>query len=129
MEIKKYIVDYEKFIVEFENSLKEKYQINDVYENISIIKKNDNVNNYQYNFHGAGCSVNYDNIICEYDFRLDDNSKYQFSLWKLKTFIESYYQEKIEDTELRNSLEELVAKDLLKKLVLEGKVFDIYLIL
>jgi len=129
MEIVKYISDYENFIIKFENVLKEKYKIkSNVYQHIDIIKTSDSLNNYQYNFHGAGCRITFGNIICEYDFLLDENSKYQFSVWKLKTFIESLYKEKIDNIELKSSLENLVAKNILKKLVIEGKVFDIYLI-
>lgn len=129
MEIVKYISDYKNFIIRFENILKEKYQIkHNIYQHMDIIKASDILNNYQYNFHGAGCRVIFNNIICEYDFLLDENSKYQFSVWKLKTFVESLHEEELENTELKNSLEDLVAKNLLKKLVIEGKVFDIYLI-
>ncbi|WP_278351550.1 DUF6896 domain-containing protein [Chryseobacterium gleum] len=130
MEITKYLLDYENFIIKFENALKEKYQIkDDIYEYIgTIVKKNDFFDNYQYNFHGAGCKFTINNIVCEYDFSLDENSKYQFSLWKLKTFIESFYQNKIDDIELRKFLEDLVSKNLLRKLIIGEKVFDIYLL-
>lgn len=129
MEIIKYISDYEDFIIKFENVLKEKYQIKDnIYKHIDILKKKDSFDNYQYNFHGAGCKITFDSIICEYDFLLDENSKYQFSVWKLKTFIESLYKNKVEDIELKNSLEDLVSKKYLKKLIIGEKIFDIYLI-
>ena len=130
MEIMNYLLDDENFIIKFENALKEKYQIkDDIYEYIgTIVKKKDSFGNYQYSFHGAGCKIAINNIVCEYDFSLDENSKYQFSLWKLKTFIESFYQNKIEDVELRKSMEDLVSKNLLKKLIIEEKVFDIYLL-
>ncbi|WP_419494266.1 DUF6896 domain-containing protein [Chryseobacterium bernardetii] len=82
MEISIYLLDYENFIIKFENALKEKYQIkDDIYEYIgTIVKKKDSFHNYQYNFHGAGCKITFNNIVCEYDFSLDENSKYQFSL-------------------------------------------------
>ncbi len=129
MEIIKYISDYENFIIKFENALKEKYQIeDDIYEHIDILNKKDSFNNYQYDFHGAGCRFTFDNIVCEYDFSLDEKSKYQFSLWKLKTFLESFYKNNIDNVELKISLEDLVSKKILKKLIIEEKVFDIYLI-
>lgn len=129
MEIVKYLSEYRNFIVEFENILKNKYQIeDDIYLHLDIIKKSDFIDNFQYNFHGAGCKITFNKIICEYDFLLDDNSKYQFSLWKFKTFVESLHEKKLDDAELKCSLENLVSENFLRKLIIEGKVFDIYLI-
>ncbi|MDP9957293.1 hypothetical protein J2X97_002959 [Epilithonimonas hungarica] len=131
MDIIKYIEDYKKFITEFEGTIKDNYHIDDnIYDYLGIIfPKKGLLGKYGYTFHGAGCRVISENIICEYDFLdYDEKYSYQFSLWKLKTFIESYSKKNVNQIELKNLLEEKVSQNKLKKLVIDGRTFEIYLI-
>ncbi|CAA7193828.1 DUF6896 domain-containing protein [Chryseobacterium potabilaquae] len=127
----KYIESYRNFILEFEASIKKEYGINDnIYNYLNVLfERKGNLGRYEYLFHGAGCRIMSKGIICEYDFLdYDGNTQYQFSVWKLKTFIESFYDKNIDQSALKESLDTLVVNNKLKKLVIEGRVFDIYLI-
>ncbi|WP_162073365.1 DUF6896 domain-containing protein [Chryseobacterium fistulae] len=126
----KYIEIYRNFIIEFETSIKKEYNISDsIYNYINILfERKGNLRKYEYIFHGAGCRIMSKGIICEYDFLdYDGNTKYQFSVWKLKTFIESFYDENIDQPALKESLDNVAINNKLKKLVIEGRIFDIYL--
>lgn len=87
------------------------------------------VKDYEYFFHGAGCRIVKNKIICEYDFlSYEDGFSYQFSIWKLKSFIESFYEIPLNEKELKQKIEELVTKGFLKKLKIENRIFDIYIV-
>lgn len=130
MDILECIRSYRNFILVFETSMKKKYNINDnIYNYIGVLfERNGNLGKYEYIFHGSGCKIISENVICEYDFlNYDENTQYQFSVWKLKSFIESFYHKNIVQSELKESLDNLVIKKQLRKLELEGRIFDIYL--
>ncbi|RNA61781.1 hypothetical protein D1631_07470 [Chryseobacterium nematophagum] len=131
MNILKYIESYRNFIIEFEASIKKEYNIHDtIYNYINVLfERKGNLGRFEYLFHGTGCRIMNKGIICEYDFSVyDGNTKYQFSVWKLKTFIESFYDGNIDQPALKESLDNLAINNKLKKLVIEGRIFDIYLI-
>lgn len=133
MEVLKWIKEYKSVIKDFEIVLKVKYNIS-IEENIynyigELIAAKGDVSNYDYFFHGAGCRIIKENIICEYDFIPYENDRnYQFSLWKFKTFIESCYKIEIENDKLKEILEHLVKINKLNKLQVENRIFDIYII-
>ena len=132
MDLLNNIKKYKEFIQIFEEKLSKKLNIKEenLYDFINKIDvKNGEVLDYQYSFHGGGCTIKKQNTICEYDFiPYSTVFKYQFSTWKLKCFIDTYHNIEIDEKILKKEIEKLVDHNKLTKLKIEGKVFDIYLI-
>lgn len=132
MDIKvKYLDEYIHFIKDFEGTIKKEFNIqNDIYLHLNKkFKSRGKVNNYDYYFHGAGCRIEKDKVICEYDYlSYENNLSYQLSLWKLKTFIDSFYNIDYDANMLKDELENLVIKGVLKKLKIDNKIYDVYIL-
>lgn len=132
MEVKKYLEVYKSFIIEFEEAIKQYYKINDnLYEGyIGILfEREGSIKNYKYRFHGGGCEIIQNDIICDYDYiPYDRNFKYQYTIFSLNTFIKTYFNLKIDERDLKKEIEELVKKGEIKKLIEEGREYDDYFI-
>ncbi|WGH75938.1 hypothetical protein P8625_01865 [Tenacibaculum tangerinum] len=85
------IRNYILFIKKFEGVFNEKYNIvNGLWSDIDkSVSRKGNIGDYKYNFHGRGCRIEYNNIICEYDSGFIDKATINFSVWKLFKFIET----------------------------------------
>jgi len=80
--IENIIIDYVKFIKEFESLLGElDFDSTKIYDESGVI------GHYRYQYHGAGCRLEKNGIICEYDFLPKNNYPIKFSSWKLFEFI------------------------------------------
>ncbi|WP_333662215.1 DUF6896 domain-containing protein [Chishuiella changwenlii] len=132
MGIKKYLEIYKSFIIEFEETIKQYYKINDnLYEGYIgvLFKREGSIKNYKYRFHGGGCEVIQNDIICDYDYiPYDRNFKYQYTICSLHTFIETYFNLKIDKKDLKKEIEEFVKKGEIKKLIEDGREYDVYFI-
>lgn len=131
MEVKKYLEAYKFFIIEFEEAMREHYNFQDnLSDNLNILFESEgSIENYKYRFHGGGCEIIQNNIICDYDFanyRKDFN--YEYSIWKLYVFIKTYFNIDIHEANLKLEIEELVKKGEIKKLIIDGRVYDVYFI-
>ena len=58
-------------------------------EIINNINKKANIGKIQFNFHGAGCRLQIDKQICEFDYAPTNEYPVKFDLWKIIEFINS----------------------------------------
>ncbi|WP_353097485.1 DUF6896 domain-containing protein [Empedobacter brevis] len=130
IDIPLYLRTYRSFIVLFEEALKKHYDINDnLYEDYIgvLFEREGSIDNFYYRFHGGGCEVIQDDIVCDYNFiPYDEVLKYQYTIWNLYTFIDTYFNIKIDESDLKKEIEALVEIGQIKKLVIDNKVYDTY---
>ncbi|SFN70912.1 hypothetical protein SAMN05421738_12310 [Algoriella xinjiangensis] len=130
IDIQLYLRTYRSFIVSFEEALKKHYDINgNLYEDYIgvLFEREGSVDNFNYRFHGGGCEVIQNNIICDYDFiPYDKNLKYQYTIWNLYTFIDTYFDIKIDESNLKKEIEALVEIGKIKKLIIDNRVYETY---
>lgn len=122
---------YAYHIINFENKLKKLYNIKDdmdLYERIREKKMIiGTIDNYKYNFHGAGCSLIFNGLTIEYDFMPFNNYKIKFSIWKFSQFLITYFDlNHLDQIQVKKNLDELVKNKKLTKLKISGREFDIY---
>lgn len=118
-------------IKDFEQEMIFKYKLN---ENPwckagILFERRGHIKGYDYNFHGAGCTLIKNGIICEYDVTLLTKKEIKFSLWKFSEFIRTHpdYSDKEYSMEyIDKKLSELIDIKILSWLEIEGKVFKIY---
>lgn len=121
---------YRSFIISFEEALKKHYDINDnLYEDhIGVLfERKGSIDDFNYRFHGGGCEVIQNNIICDYNFiPYDEDLKYQYTIWNLYKFIKSNSDINITEEKLKKEIEALVEIGQIRKLVIDNKVYDTY---
>ena len=88
----KEIITYIEFIKKFEGKLNSKFKISgNIWERSGKdFPKSGKVGDYKYSFHGAGCRIENNGIICEYDIAPLNGKSIKFSLWKLANFIKTH---------------------------------------
>jgi len=124
--IRKVLNDYVAFINDF------KYQFSpniDEFEQKSSRNRSGQIGGFNYQFHGAGCRLEKDGVVCEFDFMPINAYSIKFSLWKMREFIltnKAYGIVKLEESELHEILHTLVEDGTLVKLVLGGVVWEVY---
>lgn len=128
--IKQILDDHFTFIQNFINLINQKYNIGNN-KNILTLKGNDfqregNIEDYTYYFHGTGCSLKKDNIICEYDYY---GNNVTFTLWDLKQFISTnpkYKNENFSDKYLEIELYKLIEKGELSWKISDNIILKVY---
>lgn len=133
MIIKKILEDYIQFIRNFEKLMIEEYKLkqNPFFNAGILFDRKGHINGYQYSYHGAGCTLQKDGIICEYDFVPLKGKEIEFSLWKFSEFIRThpdYKDYNISET-LEIELLKLIDEKVLSWLEIEGRIYKIYQIL
>jgi len=124
--IRKVLNDYVAFIDDF------RYQFSpnmDEFEQRSSRNRSGHIGGFNYQFHGAGCRLEKDAIVCEFDFMPTNEYPIKFSTWEMREFIltsKAYGIDKLEESELHELLHPLVEDGTLVKLVLGGVVWEIY---
>ncbi|MFD2969946.1 DUF6896 domain-containing protein [Sphingobacterium bambusae] len=119
------LVDYLAFIENFRVSLLEHTGKN--FYNVK--DKSGKIGDYFYHFHGAGCRLEKDNIVCEFDFLPQNEFPIKFSVWKFSEFIntnERWQHLKMELPELDVELKKLVFEKKLHLLDIGGVIFQIF---
>ncbi|WP_312921092.1 DUF6896 domain-containing protein [Empedobacter brevis] len=103
IDIPLYLRTYRSFIVLFEEALKKHYDINDnLYEDYIgvLFERKGSIDDFNYRFHGGGCKVIQNNIVCDYNFiPYSIEFKYQYTIWNLYTFIDTYFNIKIDESD------------------------------
>ncbi|KGD67137.1 hypothetical protein B0A61_10910 [Flavobacterium aquatile LMG 4008 = ATCC 11947] len=122
---------YVSFIKEFEAILKHKYSIkeNPRYFAGTLFDKKGIIDNYRYQFHGAGCRIEKDDVICEYDSIFSKGNEIDFSLWKITTFVETHPKYKILNLSnefIEQELYKLIQKEMLSFQIINNCVFQVY---
>lgn len=87
------------------------------------------VEDYTYLFHGAGCRVEKDGIVCEFDFLPKNEYPIKFSLWKFQEYIRTSKQWEhayVELSELHVALMKLVESNDLHLLEIAGCTYLVF---
>ncbi|WP_299223300.1 hypothetical protein [uncultured Aquimarina sp.] len=127
--MKKEIDTYIGFIKDFEEELNTTFNISgNIWEKAgNDFPKLGEFNGYKYSFHGAGCRVEKEGVICEYDIAPLNNTSIKFSLWKLFNFIKTNpsLQDMSKDDVHVNILK-LIEDKIISKLIIENIDTGIY---
>lgn len=123
--------NYVSFIKEFEAVLKRKYSFKENPRHFAgrLFDKKGAIDNYKYQFHGAGCRIEKDDVICEYDSIFSEGNEIDFSLWKITTFIETHPKYKILNLSseyIEQELYKLIQKEMLSFQIINNCVFQVY---
>ncbi|MGB3106133.1 DUF6896 domain-containing protein [Sphingobacterium siyangense] len=124
--IRKVLNDYVAFIDGFKHQFSPEME---EFEQRSRWNRSGHIDGFNYQFHGAGCRLEKDGIVCEFDFMPTNEYPIKFSLWEMKEFIltnKGYGINKLEESELHEVLYPLVEDGTLVKLVLGGVVWEVY---
>ena len=124
--IRKVLNDYVAFINDFKHQFPPNME---EFEKKSSRNRSGHIDELKYQFHGAGCRLEKDGVICEFDFMPANEYSIKFCLWKMREFIltnKAYGIVKLEEPELHEVLHTLVEDGTLVKLVLGGVVWEIY---
>lgn len=140
MGIKQSIIDFRKFIHDFEDTLRSEYGLveEDMYQEIhkifskskgSINYKRGNIKGYYYQYHGAGCFVEKDGVKCDFNYsRFIEDLTYQITAMKLKDFVDSYYHFVSDEKELNEQLVALAKEGFIEQVIEDGRVYNSFLI-
>ncbi|WP_411811939.1 DUF6896 domain-containing protein [Chryseobacterium scophthalmum] len=126
--MKEILNDYIFFIREFENLLRKKYNLDAsrrITSGIDVeFNRKGHIKDYEYMFHGRGCRLERDGIICEYGYY---GTKITFTLWDMKQFINTNC--KFKDLDIDNlelNLYRLIEEKVLSWEIDAGVVYQIY---
>ncbi|MGS4344578.1 DUF6896 domain-containing protein [Myroides odoratus] len=138
--VKMYVNEYVRFIHDFEETLRDKLDLReeDIYQEIYRIYidsdrlinyKQGRIDGYEYHFHGAGCFVQKGEVKCDFDYvHFIDDLTYNFTTYKFKDFVDSYYGININEKELFESLKILTYDGFLQFAISEGIVLNSFLV-
>ncbi|WP_343318275.1 DUF6896 domain-containing protein [Sphingobacterium multivorum] len=124
--IRKVLNDYVAFINDFKHQFSPNME---EFEQKSSRNRSGQIGGFNYQFHGAGCRLEKDGLVCEFDFMPTNEYPIKFCLWKMREFIltnKAYGLVKLEESELHEVLHTLVEDGTLVKLVLGGVVWEVY---
>lgn len=107
------LIDYVNFIEAYKNLVRNHNRM----ESDLIQMSTGKIGNYAFLYHGAGCRLEKDGIICEFDFLPENGFPVKFSTWKMYEFIRTNKKW----NKLKFSLEEVHIG--LLKLVEDKKLF------
>lgn len=88
----------------------------DEFEQKSSRDRSGQIGGFNYHFHGAGCRLEKDGIVCEFDFMPTNEYPIKFCLWKMSEFIipnKACGIGRLEESELHEVLHTLVDDDTL----------------
>lgn len=77
------LIDYINFIEGYKNLIRGQNKIEDNF----IKMKNGEIDKYTFLYHGAGCRLEKEGIVCEFDFLPENDFPIKFSSWKILEFI------------------------------------------
>jgi hypothetical protein len=123
--IKEILTDYICFIRTFEVLLKNKYKmdINPCSFSGTLFEKKGTIDGIEYWFHGSGCTVEKDGVLCKYDISINE---IQFTQWDFTEFIRTHpeYQKLNYSSDyIEYELYQLINKGTLAWLIVKGDIF------
>ncbi|MET3535469.1 DUF6896 domain-containing protein [Chryseobacterium limigenitum] len=128
--IENILLDYIVFIKTFEDLIRSEYQLSHDQRITSGInfyfQRESEIDNYKYRFHGAGCRLEKGDIICEYNYYINDIT---FTLWAIKQFIitnSKYQNESLSDKCLELELYKFIESGHLSWKIEDGVAWEIY---
>jgi hypothetical protein len=87
------------------------------------------LDDYRYKFHGGGCRIEKEKIICEFDYAPMNEYPIKFDLWKLLEFIKTHddFNNLIYSKEsLLNEINKLIEEKILVKLKIGDFILETY---
>lgn len=75
--------DYVNFIEGYKNLIRSQNKTEDDFIHIN----NGEIGSYRFHYHGAGCRLEKDGVICEFDFLPENGFPVKFSTWVIYEFI------------------------------------------
>lgn len=123
--IEKIVIDYYCFIQDYKNLVRGK----GIEESDLISKKKGEVGIYKFHYHGAGCRLEKEGIICEYDYLPTNDYPIKFSSWKLFEYMNTnpkWQDVKYNLDSVHKCLMTLVGENKLFLLELDGVKFPIF---
>lgn len=128
-----YIFRYLNEILEFENELKNVYQLQDIpFNELDKFPKSGllvlNQKNIEYSYHGNGCTFKYDDIEITYDIYANRVNYIATSPFSIMTYINSYSFKKDHNEKPVTQVEVLKYLDELSILGAVKKIFENYLV-
>jgi len=123
--LKEVLIDYISFIEEYKNLIKNQNKTEADY----ILTNNGKIGNYNFLYHGAGCRLEKEGVICEFDFLPENNFPVKFSSWKMYEFIrtnEKWNKLDFSLDDVHIGLLQLVQKGGLVLLDIDGIKFPIF---
>lgn len=128
--IEKILNDHYNFIKKIENLMRTEYNIDKNERILSLRGSNfqnkGEIHGYNYQFHGKGCRLEKEGVICDYNYH---KKAIVFTLWGLKQFITScnhYRNENFSDDYLELELYKLIENGKLLWLIDGGVVWEVY---
>lgn len=122
--------DYIAFIKTFENKMIVKYNLEKNPWNVRrVFDRKGVIDEYHYTYHGVGCRLESEGIICEYDVAPLDGKEIKFDSWNFWEFANTYPKYKplqytIEYIE--EELLKLIDRGILSFMEIDGRIFQVY---
>jgi len=123
--LKEILIDYVNFIEEYKNLEKNQNKTEIEHGHIN----NGKIGNYSFFYHGAGCRLEKDGVICEFDFLPENGFPIKFSSWKMYEFIrtnEKWNKINLTLEDVHGGLLKLVKEEELVLLDINGVKFPIF---
>jgi len=117
--------DYVNFIEGYKNVIRSQNKTEDDFIHIN----NGKIGSYSFFYHGAGCRLEKDGIICEFDFLPENDFPIKFSSWKMYEFVKTNERWNKLDFSLEDvhtGLLKLVKTERLVLLEIDGVRFPIF---
>ena len=115
------LIDYVEFIEEFDNLRKSNLHDDKVREG--------EIGSFNFSYHGAGCRLEKEGIVCEFDFLPENQFPIKFSSWKLSEFIRTnpkWNHSSLTLEIIHDELMKIVENKKLFLLEVEGMAFPIF---
>ena len=118
----------------FEKLIKTKYNLK---LNPCLIKdfsfeKKGIIQNFEYRFHGNGCTFKEDNVVYAYDISIFVANEIEFTLWEFSEFLRTHHKYKLYNFNseyIEKELEKLINDGILSWLVIAGRIYKTYRVL
>lgn len=117
--------DYVNFIEGYKNLIRSQNKTEDDFIHIN----NGKIGSYSFFYHGAGCRLEKDGIICEFDFLPENDFPIKFSSWKMYEFVktnERWNKLNFSLEDVHTGLLKLVKTERLVLLEIDGVRFPIF---
>ncbi|QEE49841.1 hypothetical protein FUA48_09660 [Flavobacterium alkalisoli] len=130
--MKKILDNYYDFIETFEKLLMSEYglDVNPYSKAGTLVPRKGKIGEFEYHYHGAGCTVKKDDIICEYNIVPVNKPGIKFSLWSFSEYVNSSSALKksgYTSDYIRNELEKLIDEGILEWDDIDGNPINIYI--
>lgn len=131
MNMKEILDFYVRTIEDFNERMKKKYKINvNPWDKAGVLfSKKGKIDNYEYWFHGSGCTLVVDNVIFDYDVTLLTKKEIKFTLLKFAELINTHPDFQKMNYDLRKielELSDLIEEGLLSWMEIQGRKFKVY---